>query len=288
MRAILSFLICVAAASAQYVPPGGSGGGGSGDVTGAAALTTVSRCVVVSAAGVIKEVAGCTIDASGNANMASLLTGVGSGKTGLQCYAGAASGNVCLSVADAGGTDIAYLMPVWDGSTSLVGKTLTDSGAVTCPTFETAPAGVSWPTACHQLTWVSKPCGIVALFPGSDLANSKTAITISDTACTLTAARIVSDATVTATFDVARIALSSWTGTGTGTSIVGTGTKPVITAATQAYGTSGQTITTGGAGYSGWTSVTLVAGDALEITLSGVTAGSATKLMLILTGTRLN
>jgi hypothetical protein len=55
-------------------------------------------------------------------------------------------------VLDVAGSQILYAMPVWNGSDSLVGKVLTDSGAFTCAsssTLATALAGIP----CHQLTW---------------------------------------------------------------------------------------------------------------------------------------
>lgn len=119
----------------------------------------------------------------------------------------------------------------------------------------------------------------------TNIANGKTAIVPVDTGCRWTQWQLRSDQNISATIDVQRAVGAAWTGTGTGTSMVNLGRKPVIAGATRVAPT---TIGIGGGAGTdtGWTSVTTATDDTLEFVLSGVTVGSATQLVLVLGGTR--
>ncbi len=70
-------------------------------------------------------------------------------KSGTLLLSGLTSGGSGFAAADVAGSLIFYQLPIWNGSTSLVGKILTDSGAVTCGTLDSSVAGIP----CHQLIW---------------------------------------------------------------------------------------------------------------------------------------
>ncbi len=76
-------------------------------------------------------------------------------KSGAILLSGLTSGASGLAVLDAAGSQILYVMPVWNGSDSLAGKILQDSGTVSCGTLATSLAGIP----CHQLVWANNTAG---------------------------------------------------------------------------------------------------------------------------------
>lgn len=69
-------------------------------------------------------------------------------------FQGVTSGGSAFAAADAAGSLITYIMPIWDGSTSLAAKVLTDNGPTSCGTYATGN-----PTTCHQLIWSTPSSG---------------------------------------------------------------------------------------------------------------------------------
>ena len=129
-----------------------------------------------------------------------------------------------------------------------------------------------------------QPCHVIAEFTGADIVSGAHAqYNYPTPGCVLDHFSISSDATITATFDITQVAEASWTGTGSGTDMVGSGTKPVVSAGTKVASTA---IATGGSGYTGWTSVTVGTNYIVEVLLSSVTVGSATMLTITFAGTR--
>jgi hypothetical protein len=122
------------------------------------------------------------------------------------------------------------------------------------------------------------PCVVSMTWSGSQLANGKTAFSVVPAGCTLTRAELRADAAVTATIDIERADYTTWSGTGSGASIIGGGTGLSISAATKNQDTD--------LSNNSWTSRVLVTGDTVEGILSGVTVGSATTLTLVMWGTR--
>ncbi len=73
-------------------------------------------------------------------------------KSGTLYLSGLTSGGAGWTVMDAAGSSILYAMPIWDGTTDLVGKVLVDTGIVHCGTISPSLAAT---TICHQLGWVT-------------------------------------------------------------------------------------------------------------------------------------
>ena len=82
--------------------------------------------------------------------------GSGSG-TGIWCFQGGTSGQICVSVGMVSGTSVAYLYP---SIAPTSGQYLSYSATVTCPSdWGTPPAGTTWPTTCYQMAWATPSGG---------------------------------------------------------------------------------------------------------------------------------
>jgi hypothetical protein len=115
------------------------------------------------------------------------------------------------------------------------------------------------------------PVKITAVFSGANLVTGAYVFTTMEDACTLDKVTLLTDATFTGTVDFKKVAFASWAGTGSGTSMIGSGVKPVVTA-----GVSSQDVD-----LSDWATRALAVNDVFELVLSGVTAGSATQLTVV-------
>jgi hypothetical protein len=160
-----------------------------------------------------------------------------------------------------------------------LGKWATFTGPTAARTYTLPDADktlMATDTAVQASQLAVVPCSVHVAFTGAEIANAKTAIGLTPNACNLTSYEIRSDATVSATFGVTKSTYAEWSGTKN--SLVGAGTAPVIAGANKAQDTN--------LSDNSWTSLALAANDTIEISLSGVTVGSATKLVLMLKGTR--
>ena len=84
------------------------------------------------------------------------VLGNGSG-TGIVCWQGGTSGQICMSVGAVAGSNVAYLYPA---SAPTSGQYLAYSATVTCPSdWGTPPSGVTWPTTCYQMAWTTPSGG---------------------------------------------------------------------------------------------------------------------------------
>lgn len=165
----------------------------------------------------------------------------------------------------------AYDATNWDGDTGAPQK-----DAVRDKIETLAPSGV---VADAALAAKYKQCVVSVTFTGSEIANGKTSLGYVPANCSLTDWTVIADATLTAAIDIERVTRASWTGTLSGTSIIGAGTNPpAISAAVAAQHAD---ITN-----DSWTSLALLSDDTVEVILSGVTVGSATKLVLVMRGTK--
>ncbi len=91
-------------------------------------------------------VSGASIDSNDKGDFpGGVDLGTGSGKTGYQLFTGTTSGSVGLTVADAAGTQVLYVLPTSTGATDTV---LAIDASTTCPTLS---AGA--PSNCRALKW---------------------------------------------------------------------------------------------------------------------------------------
>lgn len=114
-------------------------------------------------------------------------------------------------------------------------------------------------------------CGITIDGGGSAIVAGSYGYTQIPYACTLTAWTVLADQSGSCTFDVKR---STYSGFPSTTSLVGSGNAPLLSS-----------VQKNTAAPSGWTSVTIAAGDVLEFSISGITSVMRVNLILKLVKT---
>lgn len=152
----------------------------------------------------------------------------------------------------------------WDASASLHKKVLLS--ALGAGGGATGPTGPTGPTGATGATGATGPAGAAHIMRGAAFVSS-TVLTTSvpavavyiENACTITKVVILGDATGSCTVGIKKVAVASYTGPSSGSSIVASD-PPTVTSDEQAVKTS----------FTGWTT-SIDAGDVLIISLTSVT-----------------